>query len=159
MASLHDFSAETIDGRHLALSTFAGQVLLVVNTASRCGFTPQYAGLETLHRDLAPRGFTVLGFPCNQFANQEPGASADIAAFCEREYHVTFPLFARVDVNGGNAHPLYRHLKGARRGLFGSGSIKWNFTKFLVGRHGQVINRFGPAVSPDRLRPEVERAL
>ena len=143
MPSVHDFSAETIDGRHLSLATYAGQVLLVVNTASRYGFTPQYAGLETLHRELAPRGFSVLGFPCNQFAAQESGTNEEIAAFCEREYEVTFPLFARIDVNGEHAHPLYRHLKAARPGLFGSGAVKWNFTKFLVGRGG----------SPQPLRP------
>ena len=159
MASVHDFSATTVDGREVALSAFAGQVLLIVNTASRCGFTPQYAGLETLHRDLGPRGFSVLGFPCNQFAGQEPGTNDEIASFCDREYQVSFPMFARIEVNGGNTHPLYQHLKSARRGLFGSGAIKWNFTKFLVARDGTVLNRFGPAVSPDRLRPEIEHAL
>ena len=158
MPSVHDFTATSIDGHDVSLASFAGQVLLVVNTASRCGFPPQYGGLDELHRDLGPRGFSVLGFPCNQFAHQEPGSNNDIAAFCQGR-GVSFPVFARIDVNGGAAHPLYQHLRSARRGLFGSGSIKWNFTKFLVDRAGRVADRFGPAVTPARLRPDIERLL
>ena len=158
MPSVHDFTATSIDGHDVSLASFAGQVLLVVNTASRCGFLPQYGGLDELHRDLGPRGFSVLGFPCNQFAHQEPGSNNDIAAFCQGR-GVSFPVFARIDVNGGAAHPLYQHLRSARRGLFGSGSIKWNFTKFLVDRAGRVADRFGPAVTPARLRPDIERLL
>ena len=159
MASVHDFSATAIDGREIPLASYAGQVLLVVNTASKCGFTPQYAGLELLARSLGPRGFSVLGFPCNQFGNQEPGSNADIAAFCSTNYEVSFPIFARMEVNGRGTHPLYQHLKDARRGLFGSGAVKWNFTKFLVDRSGQVVNRYGPAVGPERIRPHIERLL
>ncbi len=159
MASVHDFSAVSIDGRHVPLASFARQVLLVVNTASRCGFTPQYAGLEQLHRTLGQRGFSVLGFPCNQFAAQEPGSDAEIAMFCAASYQISFPMFGRIDVNGSGAHPLYQHLKAAGRGLFGSGTVKWNFTKFLVDKAGAVVNRFGPAVGPDRIRPAIERLL
>ena len=159
MPSVHHFSATSIDGREVPLASYAGQVLLVVNTASRCGFTPQYAGLEALQRGLGPRGFSVLGFPCNQFAGQEPGSNEEIASFCATEYDVSFPLFARVEVNGSGAHPLFGHLKAQRRGLFGSGAVKWNFTKFLVDKAGAVVNRYGPAVGPERIRPEIERLL
>lgn len=159
MAGLEDVSARTIDGRDVPLSTYAGQVLLVVNTASRCGFTPQYAGLEELHRRFSPRGFAVLGFPCNQFAHQEPGSDSEIASFCDTTYGVSFPMFGRIDVNGPGTHPLYVYLKGSRPGLFGTGAIKWNFTKFLLDRTGKVVDRCGPAVTPAKLAPRIEKLL
>ncbi len=159
MASVHEFSATSIDGREIPLASYAGKVLLVVNTASKCGFTPQYAGLEHLQRTIGPRSFSVLGFPCNQFAGQESGTDNEIAAFCAARYDVSFPMFGRIEVNGGGAHPLYEHLRSARRGLFGSGAVKWNFTKFLVDKAGAVVNRFGPAVGPERIRPDIERLL
>jgi glutathione peroxidase len=159
MASVYDFTARTIDGEDLPLSTYADHVMLVVNTASKCGFTPQYRGLETLHRDLSPRGLVVLGFPCNQFGAQEPGDEAEIANFCSLTYDVDFPMFAKVDVNGGNAHPLFKHLSKAAPGLMGSTAIKWNFTKFLVDRSGNVVARFAPQVTPEQLRNDIERLL
>ena len=158
MPSVHDFHASTIGGSEVSLASYAGQVLLVVNTASQCGLTPQYSALEQLYLDLGPRGFCVLGFPCNQFGRQEPGSNDDIAAFCARRA-VTFPMFARIDVNGRNAHPLYAHLRSARPGLLGSGAVKWNFTKFLVDRAGVVAARFGPAVRPASIRPKAEQLL
>ena len=157
--NLAEFSARTADGRDTTLGLYAGQVLLVVNTASRCGFTPQYEGLDELHRTLGPAGFSVLGFPCNQFANQEPGSDADIQSFCSRRYHVSFPVFARIEVNGPRAHPLYSYLKSEKRGLLGSGTIKWNFTKFLLDRAGTVRERFAPSMTPARIRPAIERIL
>ncbi len=159
MSRVTDYSATTLAGEEIALSRFAGQVLLVVNTASACGFTPQYAGLEELYRTYAPRGFAVLGFPCNQFGAQEPGDATQIATFCSREYGVTFPMFAKIEVNGDGAHPLYRYLKDARPGVLGSEAIKWNFTKFLIGRDGQVAGRYAPMTKPDVLRAEIERLL
>ncbi len=159
MRSVTDFSATTLAGEDIPLSRFAGQVLLIVNTASACGFTPQYAGLEQLHRAYAPRGFAVLGFPCNQFGAQEPGDAAQIASFCSREYDVTFPMFAKIDVNGEAAHPLYRYLKDARPGVLGSEAIKWNFTKFLIDRDGQVAGRYAPMTKPETLKGEIERLL
>jgi glutathione peroxidase len=159
MRSVTDFSATTLAGEDIPLSRFAGQVLLIVNTASACGFTPQYAGLEQLHRAYAPRGFAVLGFPCNQFGAQEPGDAAQIAAFCSRQYDVTFPMFAKIDVNGEAAHPLYRYLKDARPGVLGSEAIKWNFTKFLIDRDGQVAGRYAPMTKPETLKGEIERLL
>jgi glutathione peroxidase len=159
MATVHDFSATAIDGSDVRLADYAGQVLLLVNTASKCGFTPQYAALESLQRRLGPRGFSVLGFPCNQFGNQEPGSNAEIASFCTTKFDVSFPMFARIEVNGANAHPLYAHLKSARRGLFGTGAVKWNFTKFLVDKAGNVANRYGPAVGPERIIPDIEKLL
>ncbi len=159
MGKLHEFSARSIDGGEVPLAGYAGRVLLIVNTASRCGFTGQYGGLESLHRALGPRGFSVLAFPCNQFAHQEPGSSEEIAAFCRTRYDVTFPVFERIDVNGSAAHPLFAFLKQQRRGLLGSGTIKWNFTKFLVDAGGRVRERFGPAVTPERIRPVAERLL
>jgi glutathione peroxidase len=140
------------------LKQFEGQVLLIVNTASKCGFTPQYQGLETLHRELAPRGFSVLGFPCNQFGAQEPGDAKAIAEFCESKYDVSFPLFEKIDVNGANAHPLYNYLKREKSGLLGS-SIKWNFTKFLVDRAGEVVGRHAPTTTPQSLKKEIEALL
>lgn len=159
MSSIHDFSAVGIDGAQRQLSDYAGQVLLVVNVASECGFTPQYAGLEALQRAYADRGFAVLGFPCNQFGRQEPGNEAEISHFCETRFGVSFPLFAKIEVNGGGAHPLYRWLKSQKPGVLGTEAIKWNFTKFLVGRDGQVIGRYASTDTPESLRPDIESAL
>ena len=140
MPGVYDFSATSLDGEDIALKRYEGQVLLIVNTASKCGFTPQYEGLEQLYRELSPRGFAVLGFPCNQFGAQEPGDAQQIAEFCESRYEVSFPMFAKIDVNGSSAHPLYNYLRKEKSGLLGS-SIKWNFTKFLVDRSGKVVAR------------------
>ena len=158
MANVYDFTARSLAGEDVPLKRFEGQVLLIVNTASACGFTPQYQGLETLHRDLSARGFSVPGFPCNQFGGQEPGNAKEIAAFCETNYDVTFPMFDKIDVNGANAHPLYNHLKGERSGLLGS-AIKWNFTKFVVDRAGKVMARHAPTARPEGLRQEIEALL
>lgn len=158
MTSLYDFSARDIDGAERPLSEFAGRVVLVVNVASRCGFTPQYAGLEDLYRRYRDAGFSVLGFPCDQFRHQEPGDEAEIKRFCTSRYDVTFPMFAKIDVNGERAHPLYRWLKQARPGVLGSRAIKWNFTKFLVGRDGQAIRRYGPAEKPGSIASDVAAA-
>jgi glutathione peroxidase len=149
----------TLDGRETTLEPYRGKVLLVVNVASRCGFTPQYEGLEQLYRRYRADGLEVLGFPCNQFAGQEPGDEADIRSFCSTRYEVSFPLFAKIEVNGAGSHPLYRWLKQQRPGLLGTEAIKWNFTKFLVGRDGQVLERFAPQVAPGSLAPDIERAL
>jgi len=146
--SLYEINARRLDGSEGDLTQFKGQVLLIVNVASRCGFTPQYAGLEALHRKYQPRGFAVLGFPCNQFSSQEPGTEAEIGAFCSSTYDVTFPMFAKIDVNGAGAHPLYQHLKHAKPGVLGTEAIKWNFTKFLVDRDGKVVVRFAPKELP-----------
>ncbi len=159
MATIDGFSAKTIDGGTVSLGAYAGQVRLIVNTASKCGFTPQYAGLEALHEELAPRGLTVLGFPCNQFGAQEPGDAAEIASFCSLTYDVCFPLFAKVEVNGPGTHPLFAWLKHEAKGLLGSERIKWNFTKFLVDRAGRVVARFAPTTKPESLRGEIERLL
>lgn len=159
MSTIYDFTAKTLEGHDKALGDFSGRVLLVVNTASRCGFTPQYEGLEALYRKFGERGFTVLGFPCNQFGAQEPGDSAEIAQFCSRTYDVTFPMFAKVDVNGTEAHPVFRFLKGEAKGILGTEGIKWNFTKFLVDRKGQVAGRFAPTAAPKDLEPEIEKLL
>ena len=156
---LPDLDLKTLDGAPRRLSDFAGQALLVVNVASRCGFTPQYAGLEALHRRFAARGFSVLGFPCNQFGGQEPGTEAEIGGFCESKFDVTFPMFAKVEVNGPGAHPLYRHLKSAAPGLLGSEAIKWNFTKFLVDPKGEVVRRYGPTTKPEAIAGDVEAVL
>lgn len=158
MASVYDFAASSLSGEDIPLSRFAGKVLLIVNTASRCGFTPQYEGLEALYRELAPRGFAVLGFPCNQFRGQEPGDAKEIAAFCAVNYDISFPMFAKIDVNGSNAHPLYNYLKAERSGLLGQ-SIKWNFTKFLVDRAGHVVARHAPTAKPESLKHEIEALL
>ncbi len=158
MSSVYDFSAVTLAGTELALKQFEGQVLLIVNTASACGFTPQYKGLEDLQKALAPRGFSVLGFPCNQFGGQEPGDSGQIEAFCADNYSISFPMFEKIDVNGGNAHPLYKFLKTEKSGLLGS-SIKWNFTKFLIDRRGQVVARHAPTTKPESLTKEIEALL
>ena len=159
MRNLYDIEVRTITGETKPLRDFAGKTLLIVNVASRCGLTPQYQGLEALYRKLKDRGLLVLGFPCDQFANQEPGTEEQIASFCSLNYDVTFPLFAKIEVNGANTHPLYQHLKSAAPGLFGSESIKWNFTKFLVDAQGKVVKRFGPREEPDAIAVDVERAL
>ncbi len=157
--SLYDFTASRLDGTDNPLRDYAGRVLLIVNTASKCGFTPQYKGLEELHRAYAPRGFSVLGFPCNQFGEQEPGGSDEIGQFCEVNYGVTFPMFAKIDVNGEAAHPLYQWLKKEAPGVLGSERIKWNFTKFLIDREGRVAGRFAPTTKPEELKPHIERLL
>jgi glutathione peroxidase len=158
MTGITDFTALSLAGDPVALKDFAGRVLLIVNTASACGFTPQYEGLERLQQDYAARGFSVLGFPCNQFGAQEPGDASTIASFCETNYRVTFPLFAKIDVNGANAHPLYNFLKSEKSGLLGP-AIKWNFTKFLVDRSGRVVDRFSPTTKPEALRDKIEALL
>lgn len=157
--SLYDLPLTAIDGTQRSLAEYRGRVLLVVNVASRCGFTGQYAGLESLYRAYRDRGLVVLGFPCNQFLGQEPGGEQDIAQFCTRDFGVTFPMFAKVEVNGPNAHPLYRHLKAAKAGLLGSRGVKWNFTKFLIDRNGAVVGRFGPMTSPKALAARIESLL
>jgi glutathione peroxidase len=158
MATVHDFTAKSLAGEQVPLKRFEGQVLLIVNTASACGFTPQYKGLEELHQALNPRGFSVLGFPCNQFGSQEPGDASQIEQFCSSNYGISFPMFAKIDVNGGNAHPLYQYLKNEQSGLLGS-SIKWNFTKFLVDRSGRVVARHAPTTTPEGLKKEIEALL
>lgn len=157
-----DFSATNLAGEEVSLASFQGKVLLIVNTASKCGLTPQYRELEDLQKAYASRGFSVLGFPCNQFGEQEPGTSGEIAGFCSRNYGVTFPMFAKIDVNGEAAHPLYKFLKRAQPGvlgLFGWNAIKWNFTKFLIGRDGQVVARFAPTAKPQSLTSKIEELL
>jgi len=151
MPAVYDFTAKSLAGDDVPLKQFEGQVLLIVNTASKCGFTPQYQGLEALQREFSPRGFAVLGFPCNQFGGQEPGDARQIADFCESKYDVTFPMFSKIDVNGFDAHPLYDYLKKEKSGLLGP-SIKWNFTKFLVDRAGRVVARHAPTTTPDALK-------
>ena len=158
-SSVFEFSARDIQGRERSLAEWRGQVLLLVNTASACGFTPQYAGLQALYHAYRPRGFVVLGFPCNQFGAQEPGTATQIAAFCETNYVVEFPLFDKIDVNGAHTHALWRWLKDQASGVLGTEAIKWNFTKFLVGRDGQVIRRYAPQTQPDALRADIEMAL
>ncbi len=158
MITLHDFTATTLDGREQPLSAYAGKVVLVVNTASRCGFTPQYEGLEQLWRGFREDGLVVLGFPCDQFGHQEPGSEEEIADFCSRNYGVTFPMFSKVDVNGPDAHPLWSWLREEKGGILGD-DVKWNFTKFLVGRDGRVIRRFAPKTSPAQLAGSIESAL
>jgi glutathione peroxidase len=158
MAGIYDFTATSLAGEAISLKQFEGRVLLIVNTASACGFTPQYRGLEVLQQALAPRGFSVLGFPCNQFGGQEPGDARQIEQFCASKYAVTFPMFAKIDVNGSNAHPLYQYLKNEKSGLLGA-SIKWNFTKFLVDRSGKVVTRHAPTANPEGLTKEIEALL
>jgi glutathione peroxidase len=155
MTTVYDFTARTIDGAEQSLSAYRGKALLVVNVASKCGFTPQYTGLEALHRKLAARGFTVLGFPCDQFGHQEPGDEAQIKSFCSLNYDVTFPLFAKIDVNGSNAHPLYQWLKSQKPGVLGTEAIKWNFTKFLIDANGAVVRRYGSADKPESIETDV----
>ncbi|WP_300449759.1 glutathione peroxidase [Accumulibacter sp.] len=158
-AALYEISAERLEGGSESLADYAGKVLLIVNTASQCGFTPQYEGLEALYQRYRERGFVVLGFPCNQFGAQEPGEAEEIASFCQKNYGVTFPMFAKVEVNGDAAHPLYQYLKKAAPGLLGSEGIKWNFTKFLVGRDGKVKERYAPATTPETLARHIEELL
>jgi glutathione peroxidase len=157
--SIYDFSAETLDGNPASLSDWRDKVVLIVNTASKCGFTPQYAGLEALYRKYRDRGFVVLGFPCNQFGAQEPGDAAEIANFCSLTYDVDFPMMRKIDVNGPQTHPLYAYLKTAKKGLLGSEGIKWNFTKFLVDRKGEVVGRFAPTETPQSLEGAIEALL
>ena len=157
--SIYDFEAQSLDGGPAPLSNYRGQVLLIVNTASKCGFTPQYEGLEALYRTYKDRGFAVLGFPCNQFGAQEPGDAAEIANFCSLTYAVDFPMFAKIEVNGPKAHPLYEYLKREKPGLLGSKAIKWNFTKFLIDRNGEVVGRFAPAAKPQDLAAAIEARL
>jgi glutathione peroxidase len=158
MTTISDFHATSIDGQDVDLGSYAGEVVLVVNTASQCGFTPQYAGLQKLQDTYAERGFTVLGFPCDQFGHQEPGSEEEIASFCESSFGVSFPMFAKIDVNGADTHPLYAWLKDEQSGLLG-GKIKWNFTKFLVGRAGTPVNRFAPQTDPLDISDDIEQAL
>ena len=159
MASVYDFEANLIDGKPVKLSAFKGQVLLIVDTASKCGFTPQFAGLEALHEKYADKGLAVLGFPSNQFGGQDPGTNEEIGAFCMKNYGVSFPMMEKIDVNGANAAPLYKWLTKEKPGLLGSTAIKWNFTKFLVGRDGTVIKRYAPLDTPASLERDVEAAL
>jgi glutathione peroxidase len=159
MSELTELPVTTADGGTTTLAPYAGQVLLIVNVASKCGFTPQYGGLEAVHRRYRDRGFEVLGFPCNQFGGQEPGSAEEIASFCSLTYDVTFPVFAKIDVNGDHAAPLYRHLKKAAPGILGSEAIKWNFTKFLVGRDGKVVERYAPTTKPEDIAADIEKLL
>ena len=159
MTRITDFQARRLDGSAYDFQQLAQRVVLVVNTASACGFTPQFAGLETLHRTLGPRGLVVLGFPCNQFGHQDPGSDEQIASFCQLNYGVSFPMMSKIDVNGANAHPLYRWLTAEAPGLLGSKMIKWNFTKFLLGRDGRVIRRYAPQDAPAGLAGDIEQAL
>ena len=159
MTTAFDFSATTLDGQPQPLDAYRGKVLLVVNTASKCGFTPQYEGLEALWRKYGERGLVVLGFPCDQFGHQEPGDAEEIRNFCSLTYDVSFPMFGKIEVNGGGAHPLFKWLKEEKSGLLGIGAIKWNFTKFLVGRDGKVIKRYAPTDKPESLSADIEKAL
>jgi len=159
MSSIYDFKAQQINGKDIALSQFTGKVMLIVNTASKCGFTPQFGGLEELYKSYGSKGLVVLGFPCNQFGSQDPGADGEIAAFCQLNYGVSFPMMGKIDVNGPAAHPLYKWLSSEAPGLLGSKAIKWNFTKFLVGKDGQVIRRYAPIDKPADLARDVEAAL
>jgi glutathione peroxidase len=157
--SIYDFSALDINQQQQSLSVYAGKTLLIVNVASKCGFTPQYTGLEALYRKYQSRGFAVLGFPCDQFGHQEPGNEAEIQNFCSLNYEVSFPLFAKIEVNGANTHPLYKFLKSAQPGLLGTEAIKWNFTKFLVDGNGKVIKRYAPTDTPESLAGDIEALL
>jgi glutathione peroxidase len=153
--SLYDIEVTLIDGTRRTMRDWKGKVVLIVNVASKCGYTPQYAGLEALHRKHGPKGLAVLGFPCDQFGHQEPGNEAEIQAFCSLTYDVTFPMFAKIDVNGPDTHPLYQHLKAAKKGLLGTEAVKWNFTKFLVGRNGKVLRRYAPTDTPERIEADL----
>ena len=159
MTSIYDFSAKTLQGKDVSLSDYRGKAMLIVNTASKCGFTPQYEGLEALFENLGTRGLVVLGFPCNQFGKQEPGSAEEIGAFCQMNYGVTFPMFEKIEVNGPNAHPLYDYLKGEQPGVLGTKNIKWNFTKFLVDKHGKVVDRFAPQTKPKDIEAAIEKVL
>jgi glutathione peroxidase len=157
--TVHDYSAKTIDGEDRTLSDYKGQVMVIVNTASKCGFTPQYKGLETMFREFRGRGLVVLGFPCDQFGHQEPGDENEIKNFCLLNYDVSFPMFSKVDVNGDHTHPLYEHLKSEAPGLLGSRAIKWNFTKFLVDKSGKVVKRYGSMDKPESMIKDIEKLL
>ena len=159
MTSVYDFTAATLQGKEVSLADYRGQVLLIVNTASACGFTPQYAGLEALYEKLHGDGLTILGFPCNQFGSQEPGTADDIGQFCQVNYGVSFPMFAKIDVNGAHAHPLYKFLTHEKRGFLGTANIKWNFTKFLIDRAGNVVARYGSTTKPEQIRSAIEKLL
>ncbi|MES2684679.1 MAG: glutathione peroxidase [Pseudomonadota bacterium] len=159
MSTAYDFSAKTIDGKDAALDAYKGKVTLVVNVASKCGFTPQYKGLEAIHKQYKDKGFAVLGFPCDQFGHQEPGDEQEIMQFCSLTYDVSFPMFAKIKVNGEDAHPLYKHLKSEATGLLGTEGIKWNFTKFLIGKDGKVVKRYGSMDKPEDIAKDVEKLL
>ncbi len=159
MTTVYDFEMPRLNGKPQALADYRGKVLLIVNTASKCGFTPQYEGLEKLYKDYKDKGFEILGFPCNQFGAQEPGSEDDIGEFCQINYGVSFPMFSKIDVNGRGAAPLYKFLKQARKGFLGSERIKWNFTKFLLDREGNVVRRFASISKPDAIRPDIEALL
>jgi glutathione peroxidase len=159
MSTLHDFTANTLEGQPRSLADFRGQVVLVVNVASKCGFTPQYTGLEALWKEYGPKGLVVVGFPCNQFGAQEPGSAEDIRQFCSLTYPVSFPLFAKVEVNGPNAHPVYGFLKAGAPGVLGTEAVKWNFTKFLVARDGRVVERYAPSTTPAALKADIDKLL
>ena len=159
MSTAHDFSAKLATGEETSLAQFQGQVLLIVNTASKCGFTPQYTGLESLQQRYGPRGFSVLAFPCNQFGAQEPGSEEEIQSFCEMNYQTTFPLFSKIEVNGAASHPLFTHLKEQAPGVLGSKRIKWNFTKFLVNQQGDVVKRYAPSTKPETIATDIEALL
>jgi glutathione peroxidase len=159
VTTVYDFNATSLDGKPVDLKKYRGKVLLIVNTASNCGFTPQYKGLEAVYEQFKDKGVEVLGFPCNQFGAQEPGTADEIGAFCEKNYGVSFPLFDKIDVNGANAHPLFKHLKSEARGLMGSEAIKWNFTKFLVRKDGTVYKRYAPQTEPKELMRDIEKLL
>ncbi|HEY1630560.1 MAG TPA: glutathione peroxidase [Rhizomicrobium sp.] len=159
MSKLYGFHAQSLEGKDVSLADFQGQVLLIVNTASKCGFTPQYEGLEKLYEKYSDDGFQVLGFPCNQFGQQEPGGESEIGAFCQKNYAVKFPMFAKVDVNGEAAHPLFQYLKHEKPGFLGTEGIKWNFTKFLIDRRGEAVARFAPLTKPENLDAKVEKLL
>ncbi len=159
MTTVYDFSAARIDGSEQSLRDYQGQVLLIVNTASECGFTPQYEGLQELYQTYKTRGLGVLGFPCNQFGGQEPGSNDEVASFCTRRFAVTFPMFEKIDVNGASAHPLYQYLTSEKPGIFSTEAIKWNFTKFLVNRRGEVVGRYAPTTKPAEMAEDIERLL
>ncbi|XID75856.1 glutathione peroxidase [Alkanindiges sp. WGS2144] len=159
MTTIYDFSAEKLEGGNQALSDYTGKVVLIVNTASKCGFTPQFEGLEKIFEQYKDKGFVVLGFPCNQFGSQDPGSNHEIGEFCQRNYGVSFPMFAKIDVNGNEAHPLYKYLTKEAKGVLGTEAIKWNFTKFLIGRDGNVIDRYAPTTKPQDMARDIEKAL
>lgn len=159
MSSIYQFQAQRLTGEIQSLADYQGQVLLIVNTASKCGFTPQFEGLEKIYQQYQAQGFSVLGFPCNQFGGQDPASNAEIGEFCQFNYGVTFPMFAKIEVNGENAHPLFDYLKNHAKGLLGSEMIKWNFTKFLVGRDGQVVKRYAPTTKPEEIAKDIENVL
>ncbi len=157
--SIYDYSATNIRGEEVSLSDYRGNVMLIVNTASKCGFTPQFEGLETLYNDLREQGLIILGFPCNQFGSQDPGADGEIEEFCQLNYGVSFPMFSKIEVNGGGTHPLFKYLKSEAKGTMGSKSIKWNFTKFLVDREGNVVRRYGSVDKPSAIKKDIEALL